>query len=48
VPDPTGLEGSNELCELNLADGRVTSTATVVDRQPHDADWKGTTSWSRS
>jgi YD repeat-containing protein len=31
------LEGSNELCELNLADGRVTSTATGVGRQPHDA-----------
>ena len=31
------LEGSNELCELNLADGRVTSTAAGVGRQPHDA-----------
>jgi YD repeat-containing protein len=31
------LEGSNELCELTLADGRVTSTAAGVGRQPHDA-----------
>ncbi|MGC1156140.1 MAG: hypothetical protein WA925_29705, partial [Mycobacterium sp.] len=31
------LEGSNELCELNLADGRVTSSKTGVGRQPHDA-----------
>ena len=31
------LEGSNELCELSLADGRVTSTAAGVGRQPHDA-----------
>jgi hypothetical protein len=31
------LEGSNELCELILADGRVTSTAAGVGRQPHDA-----------
>jgi YD repeat-containing protein len=31
------LEGSDELCELNLADGRVTSTAAGVGRQPHDA-----------
>jgi DNA-binding beta-propeller fold protein YncE len=31
------LEGSNELCELNLADGRITSTTTGVGRQPHDA-----------
>jgi len=31
------LEGSNELCELDLADGRVTSTVVGVGRQPHDA-----------
>jgi hypothetical protein len=31
------LEGSNELCELDLADGRVTSTVAGVGRQPHDA-----------
>jgi YD repeat-containing protein len=31
------LEGSNELWELTLADGRVTSTAAGVGRQPHDA-----------
>ncbi len=31
------LEGSDELCELNLADGRITSTTTGVGRQPHDA-----------
>ncbi|MBV9722431.1 MAG: hypothetical protein JO082_11010 [Mycobacterium sp.] len=31
------LEGSDELCELNLADGRVISTAAGVGRQPHDA-----------
>lgn len=31
------LESSNELCELNLADGRVTSTTSGVGRQPHDA-----------
>ncbi len=31
------LEGSNELCELTIADGRVTSTTTGVGRQPHDA-----------
>jgi DNA-binding beta-propeller fold protein YncE len=31
------LEGSNELWELDLADGRVTSTAAGVGRQPHDA-----------
>ena len=31
------LEGSSELCELNLADGRVTSTVAGVGRQPHDA-----------
>ncbi|MDP9168612.1 MAG: hypothetical protein M3O32_21525 [Actinomycetota bacterium] len=31
------LEGSNELSELNLADGAVVSTATGVGRQPHDA-----------
>ena len=31
------LEGSNELSELTLGDGRVTSTATGVGRQPHDA-----------
>ncbi len=31
------LEGSNQLSELTLADGRVTSTATGVGRQPHDA-----------
>ncbi|MCV7332570.1 YncE family protein [Mycobacterium cookii] len=31
------LEGSNELCELNIADGRITSTTTGVGRQPHDA-----------
>jgi YD repeat-containing protein len=31
------LEGSNELCEVTLAVGRVTSTAAGVGRQPHDA-----------
>jgi YD repeat-containing protein len=31
------LEGSDELCELTLADGRVTSTVAGVGRQPHDA-----------
>ena len=31
------LEGSNRLCELSLADGRVTFTAAGVGRQPHDA-----------
>ena len=31
------LEGSNELWELDLADGRVTSTTVGVGRQPHDA-----------
>gem|GEM_PF-1033006 len=31
------LERSNELCELTLADGRVTSTTAGVGRQPHDA-----------
>jgi DNA-binding beta-propeller fold protein YncE len=31
------LEGSNELCELTLTDGRVTSTTAGVGRQPHDA-----------
>jgi YD repeat-containing protein len=31
------LEGSNELLEVSLADGRITSTATGVGRQPHDA-----------
>ena len=31
------LEGSDELCELNLGDGRVTATAAGVGRQPHDA-----------
>jgi DNA-binding beta-propeller fold protein YncE len=31
------LEGSNELCELTLGDGRVTSTVAGVGRQPHDA-----------
>jgi YD repeat-containing protein len=31
------LEGSDELCELILADGRVPATATGVGRQPHDA-----------
>jgi DNA-binding beta-propeller fold protein YncE len=31
------LEGSNELWELDLADGRVTSTTAGVGRQPHDA-----------
>jgi len=31
------LEGSDELCELTLADGRVISTAAGVGRQPHDA-----------
>lgn len=31
------LEGSNELWELNLADGHVISAATGVGRQPHDA-----------
>ncbi len=31
------LESSNELWELDLADGRVTSTAAGVGRQPHDA-----------
>ncbi len=31
------LEGSDELCELDLADGRVISTTAGVGRQPHDA-----------
>lgn len=31
------LEGSNQLCELNLAEGRITSATTGVGRQPHDA-----------
>jgi YD repeat-containing protein len=31
------LEGSNELCELTLADALVISTAAGVGRQPHDA-----------
>ncbi|MGO9158636.1 hypothetical protein [Mycobacterium sp.] len=31
------LEGSNKLCEVTLADGRTTCTATDVGRQPHDA-----------
>lgn len=31
------LEGSDELFELNLSDGRITATATGVGRQPHDA-----------
>src|SRR5271163_859585 len=31
------LEGSNELCEVSLADGLVTSTVMDVGRQPHDA-----------
>jgi hypothetical protein len=31
------LEGSNELWELDLADGRVTSSTAGVGRQPHDA-----------
>lgn len=31
------LERSNELCELTLADGRVTSTTAGVGRQPDDA-----------
>ncbi|WP_396927103.1 YncE family protein [Mycolicibacterium sp.] len=31
------LEGSDELLEMNLADGRITATATGVGRQPHDA-----------
>jgi YD repeat-containing protein len=31
------LEGSNELCELDLVDGRLMSTVTGVGRQPHDA-----------
>jgi DNA-binding beta-propeller fold protein YncE len=31
------LEGSNELWQLDLADGRVTSTTAGVGRQPHDA-----------
>jgi YD repeat-containing protein len=31
------LEGSDQLCELDLADGRVVSTVTGVGRQPHDA-----------
>ncbi|HEY2088271.1 MAG TPA: hypothetical protein VGH54_19920 [Mycobacterium sp.] len=31
------LESSDELCELSLADGRVTLTAAGVGRQPHDA-----------
>ncbi|WP_264048653.1 Vgb family protein [Mycolicibacterium rhodesiae] len=31
------LEGTDELLELNLADGRITTTVTGVGRQPHDA-----------
>ena len=31
------LEGSDELLEMNLTDGRITATATGVGRQPHDA-----------
>jgi DNA-binding beta-propeller fold protein YncE len=31
------LEGSDELCELTLVDGRVTSATAGVGRQPHDA-----------
>jgi len=31
------LERSNELCELTLADGRMTCAAAGVGRQPHDA-----------
>ncbi len=31
------LEGSNELWEVDLADGRVTSTTAGVGHQPHDA-----------
>jgi len=31
------LEGSDELLEMNLVDGRITTTATGVGRQPHDA-----------
>ncbi|AKK29085.1 hypothetical protein [Mycobacterium sp. EPa45] len=31
------LEGSDELLEMTLADGRITATATGVGRQPHDA-----------
>jgi YD repeat-containing protein len=31
------LERSNVLCELTLADGRMTCTAAGVGRQPHDA-----------
>jgi hypothetical protein len=31
------LEGSSELCELTLTDGRATSTTVGVGRQPHDA-----------
>ena len=31
------LEGSDELCELDLADGRVISTTAGVGRQPHDS-----------
>jgi YD repeat-containing protein len=31
------LEGSDELLELDLADGGVTTTVTGVGRQPHDA-----------
>ena len=31
------LEGSDQLVELSLADGKVVSTATGVGRQPHDA-----------
>lgn len=31
------LEGSDELWQLNVGDGRVTATAAGVGRQPHDA-----------
>jgi YD repeat-containing protein len=31
------LEGPDELCELTLVDGRVTSATAGVGRQPHDA-----------
>lgn len=31
------LEGTDELLEVTLADGRITTTVTGVGRQPHDA-----------
>jgi len=31
------LEGSDQLLQLNLADGRIVATTTGVGRQPHDA-----------